>query len=66
MKTFKPPHLHEAKWEDIKRMLQITVKGTYKLKLQCVHAQSLHSCSILCDPMDHSLPGSSLSMGFSP
>ena len=28
----------------------------------CVHAKS---CLTLCDPLDHSLPGSSLSMGFS-
>ena len=30
----------------------------------CVHAKSLQSCLILCNPMDCSLPGS-LSMGFS-
>ena len=26
----------------------------------CVHAQSLQSCPILCNPMDCSLPGSSV------
>ena len=26
----------------------------------CVHAKSLQSCSILCDPMDYSLSGSSV------
>ena len=27
---------------------------------QCIHAQSLQSCWTLCDPMDCSLPGSSV------
>ena len=31
----------------------------------CVRAQSLQWWSTLCDPMDYSPPGSSLSMGFS-
>ena len=31
----------------------------------CACAQSLQSCSTLCDPMDCSPPGSSLSMAFS-
>ena len=26
----------------------------------CVHAKSLQSCPTLCDPMDHSPPGSSV------
>ena len=26
----------------------------------CVHANLLQSCPALCDPMDHSLPGSSV------
>ena len=26
----------------------------------CVHAKALQSCLILCDPMDYSLPGSSV------
>ena len=26
----------------------------------CMHAKSLQSCLILCDPMNHSLPGSSV------
>ena len=26
----------------------------------CLHAKSLQSCPILCDPMDHSLPGFSV------
>ena len=26
----------------------------------CVHAKSLQSCLTLCDPMDYSLPGSSV------
>ena len=30
----------------------------------CVHAKSLQSCQTLCDPMDCSPPGSSLSMEF--
>ena len=30
-----------------------------------MHAKSLHSGPTLCDPMDCSLPGSSLSMGLS-
>ena len=30
-----------------------------------MHAKSLQSCLSLCDPMDCSLPGSSLSMEFS-
>ena len=28
--------------------------------LKSMHAQSLRLCSILCDPMDYSLPGSSV------
>ena len=28
--------------------------------LACVHAQSLQSCLTLCDPMDYSLPGTSV------
>ena len=28
--------------------------------LACVHAKSFHSCLTLCDPMDCSLPGSSV------
>ena len=31
-----------------------------RLMLLCVHAKSLQSCSTLCEPMDHSLPGSSV------
>ena len=31
----------------------------------CVHVELLQSCLTLCDPMDCSPPGSSLSMGFS-
>ena len=30
------------------------------LKGACTHAQSLQSCLILCNPMDYSLPGSSV------
>ena len=26
----------------------------------CIHARSLQSCPTLCDPMDYSLPGSSI------
>ena len=28
--------------------------------MRCVHVKSLQSCLSLCDPMDHSLPGSSV------
>ena len=28
--------------------------------VRCVHAKSLQLCPTLCDPMDHSLPGSSI------
>ena len=28
-------------------------------QIACMHAKSLQSCLTLCDPMDHSLPGSS-------
>ena len=31
----------------------------------CVYAKSFQSCLILCDPIDFSLPGSSISVGFS-
>ena len=31
----------------------------------CVPGKSLQSCPTLCDPMDHSLPGFPLSLGFS-
>ena len=27
---------------------------------QCMHAKLLHSCQTLCDPLDYSLPGSSV------
>ena len=30
------------------------------MELAHTHAQSLQSCSTLCEPMDHSLPGSSV------
>ena len=30
------------------------------LKLACVHAKFLQSCPTLCDPMEGSLPGSSV------
>ena len=32
---------------------------TYYFLDVCMHAKSLQSCPILCDPVDHSLPGSS-------
>ena len=38
-------------------------KGERTLEMDsgvCVHAESLQSCLTLCDPMDWSLPGSSL------
>ena len=32
----------------------------YNRDCACMHAKSLQSCLTLCDPMDHSLPGSSV------
>ena len=34
--------------------------NTWLINYACVHAKSLHSCLTLCDPIDHSLPGSSV------
>ena len=35
------------------------IKENFK-SITCVYAQSLQSCSTLCNPMDYSLPGSSV------
>ena len=32
----------------------------YNRDCACMHAKSLQSCLTLCDPLDHSLPGSSV------
>ena len=32
----------------------------HKMERTCVHAKLLQSCLILCDPVDHSPPGSSV------
>ena len=42
-------------WETVWRFLK-----KLKIELPCVHAKSLQLCSTLCDPMDWSLPGSSV------
>ena len=34
------------------------VEITEEYKYRCVHTKSLHSCPILCNPMDCGLPGS--------
>ena len=37
----------------------MTVKNLLLTVPVCVHVKLLQSCLTLCDPMDHSLPGSS-------
>ena len=47
----------------IKPASSALASGFFTTKLQvslCLHAKSLQSCPILCDPMDCSLPGSSV------
>ena len=40
--------------------IEICMNIIYIYVYVCVHAQSLQSCLTLCDPMDCSLPGSSV------
>ena len=44
-------HIRTLKADEVQRQLH----G------MCIHAESLQSCLTLCDPMDCSLPGSSVS-----
>ena len=38
----------------------LRLKAEMRFNCACVHAKSLQSCPTLCDPMDNSLPGSSV------
>ena len=42
--------------------LEITIFlfDCFGISLECMHAWSLQSCHVLCDPVDYSLPGSSV------
>ena len=41
-------------------VLLVGISKLFPLRAMCVCAKSLESCPTLCDPMDHSLPGSSV------
>ena len=61
--TFRPMKVWET-LTHIKSMLFLPFLANY-LIFMWVHVKSLQSCLTLCDPMDCSLPGSSVFLGFS-
>ena len=49
----------ECRWS-LGSIMKIQVKQSHVKNALCMHAKLLQSCSTLCDPVEHSLPGSSL------
>ena len=49
----------ECRWSLVS-IMKIQVKQSHVKNALCMHAKLLQSCSTLCDPVEHSLPGSSL------